>query len=46
MVVVSLQEESLLFKKNSTIFILAASFHKKEDGYEHQEPIKIINQTT
>ena len=27
-------------QKNSTIFILAASFHKKEDGYEHQEPIK------
>ena len=27
-------------QKNSTIFILAASFHKKEEGYEHQEPIK------
>ena len=27
-------------QKNSTIFILAASFHKKENGYEHQEPIK------
>lgn len=27
-------------QKNNTIFILAASFHKKEDGYEHQQAIK------
>tara|TARA_B100000787_G_scaffold153966_1_gene128500 strand:- start:28230 stop:29099 length:870 start_codon:yes stop_codon:yes gene_type:complete len=27
-------------QNENTIFILAASFHKKEDGYEHQEAIK------
>ena len=27
-------------QKDKTIFILAASFHKKEDGHEHQEEIK------
>ena len=27
-------------QKNNTIFILAASFHKKEEGHEHQEAIK------
>jgi len=27
-------------QNDETIFILAASFHKKEDGYEHQESIK------
>lgn len=27
-------------QKNVPIFILAASFHKKETGYEHQTPIK------
>ena len=30
----------LWLQKNNTIFILAASFHKKEDGYEHQQAIK------
>ena len=28
------------FQGDRTIFILAASFHKKEEGYEHQMPIK------
>ncbi|WBX76923.1 acyl-CoA thioesterase II [Tenacibaculum ovolyticum] len=28
------------FQKDKTIFILACSFHKKEEGYEHQMPIK------
>lgn len=28
------------FQGDKTIFILAASFHKKEEGYEHQMPIK------
>ncbi|AUC16888.1 acyl-CoA thioesterase II [Tenacibaculum sp. SZ-18] len=27
-------------QNDKTIFILACSFHKKEDGYEHQMPIK------
>lgn len=27
-------------QKDKTIFILAASFHKREDGHEHQEEIK------
>ena len=27
-------------QKDKTIFILSCSFHKKEDGYEHQMPIK------
>ena len=27
-------------QKNNTIFILAASFHKKEDGHDHHESIK------
>lgn len=27
-------------QQDKTIFILAASFHKKEDGHEHQEEIK------
>lgn len=27
-------------QKNIPIFILACSFHKKEDGYEYQEPMK------
>ncbi|MBL4605270.1 MAG: acyl-CoA thioesterase II [Flavobacteriaceae bacterium] len=27
-------------QKEKTIFILAASFHKREDGYEHQEEIR------
>lgn len=27
-------------QKDKTIFILACSFHRKEDGYEHQMPIK------
>jgi acyl-CoA thioesterase-2 len=29
-------------QKNKTIFILAASFHKKEEGYNHQEEINIM----
>lgn len=28
------------FQGDKTIFILAASFHKKEEGYEHHMPIK------
>ena len=28
------------FQGDVTIFILAASFHRKEEGYEHQMPIK------
>lgn len=28
------------YQEEKTIFILACSFHKKEDGYEHQMPIK------
>ncbi len=27
-------------QNDKTIFILACSFHKKEEGYEHQKPIK------
>ncbi|SOU85620.1 acyl-CoA thioesterase [Tenacibaculum dicentrarchi] len=27
-------------QEDKTIFILACSFHKKEEGYEHQKPIK------
>ena len=27
-------------QEDKTIFILACSFHKKEEGYEHQMPIK------
>lgn len=27
-------------QKEKTIFILASSFHKEEEGYEHQQPIK------
>lgn len=27
-------------QRDKTIFIMAASFHKKEEGYEHQESIK------
>ena len=46
MVGVFLPEESLLFQKNNTIFILAASFHKKEEGHEHQEAIKDRYKTT